>query len=101
MNKKWIYATILILILMIAIPSTYKVIHTHYGRLQKNTIKKIEEAAKDCYYNNSCVEEKITLAEIYEKTGLATMSNPITKKVYNEKSYVDVTNNFTFVEITE
>jgi len=101
MNRKWIYGTILLLILMIAIPSTYKVIHTHYERLRQNTTKKIIEAAKDCYYNNSCIEEKITLAEIYEKTGLPTMSNPITKKIYNEASYVDVSDNFSFNEITE
>ena len=68
MNRKWMYGTTLLLILMIAIPSTYKVIHTHYERLRLNTTKKIIEAAKDCYYNNSCIEEKIKLSEIYEKT---------------------------------
>lgn len=99
MNRKWIYTTILLLILLIAVPSTYKVFHTHNERMRMNTIKKIEEAAEDCYYNDSCIEEKITLAEIYEKTGLQTMSNPITKKVYNEASYVDVQNNFKFIEV--
>ena len=99
MNKKCIYITILLLIGLIAIPSTYKVVHTHNERLVKNTTKKIEEAAKNCYYNNSCIEEKITLAEIYEKTGLQPMSNPLTKKIYSENSYVDVTSNFTFIEV--
>lgn len=99
MNKKWIYTTTLLLILIIAVPSTYKVIDRHNKRMLENGIKKIEEAAKNCYYNNSCIEEKITLAEIYEKTGLQTMSNPITKKVYSEESYVDVNNNFQFIEV--
>ena len=99
MNKKWLYTTTLLLILILAIPSTYKVIHRHNERMLKTVTKKIEETAKNCYYNNSCVEEKITLSEIYEKTGLPTMSNPMTKKVYNEKSYVDVKNNFQFIEV--
>lgn len=99
MNKKWIYTTTLLLILLIAIPSTYKVIHRHNERMLRNVTKKIEETAKDCYYNNSCIEDKIPLGEIYEKTGLQTMSNPITKKVYSENSYVDVNNNFQFIEV--
>ncbi len=99
MNKKWIYTTTLLLILLIAIPSTYKVVHRHNERMLRNVTKKIEETAKDCYYNNSCIEDKITLGEIYEKTGLQTMSNPITKKVYSEESYVDVNNNFQFIEV--
>ncbi len=98
-NKIIIYATALILVLLIAIPSTYKVVKKHNDRLLKNTIQKIEETAKDCYYNNSCVEERITLTELYEKTGLTTMSNPITKKIYNEESYVSVQDNFKFIEV--
>ncbi len=97
-NRTVIYVTILIIIALIVIPSTYKVIKKHNNRLLENTTKKIIEAARDCYYNNSCVEDKITLKEIYEKTGLKTMSNPITKKIYSEESYVDVINDFTFIE---
>lgn len=65
----------------------------------ENTIKKIEETAKDCYYNNSCVEDRIPLSELYEKTGLTQQNNPITKKVYNESSYVSVKDNFLFIEV--
>ncbi len=97
-NKILIYATMLIIILTIAIPSTYKVIKKHNDRMLTYTTKKIIEAAKDCYYNESCVENEITLKEIYEKTSLNTMSNPITKKIYSEESYVDVERNFTFIE---
>lgn len=97
-NKIIIYATILIIILLIAIPSTYKVIQKHNDRLLKNTIQKITEKAKDCYYNKSCVEDQITLKELYDKTGLTPMSNPLTKKLYNETSYVSVKDNFTFIE---
>ena len=98
-NKTIVYVTILILMAIISIPSTYKVIKKRNDRMLTNTTKKIIEAAKDCYYNESCVEDKITLKEIYEKTSLNTMSNPITKKIYNEDSYVDVESNFEFIEV--
>ena len=96
-NKICIYATILIVIAIIAIPSTVKVVKKHNDRLLENTINKIIETAKDCYYNNSCVEENITLAELYEKTSLPLMNNPISKKIYNDQSYVSVSENFKFI----
>lgn len=99
-NKLWIYFTIVVIVLLIAIPSTYKVITKHNERMLKNTTQKIIEAAKDCYYNNSCVNNEITLEELYEKTGLSIMNNPVTKKIYNEKSYVSVKENFRFVEVS-
>lgn len=98
-NKIWIYMTSLIVVLLIGIPSTYKVIKKHNERMLKNTTQKIVEAAKDCYYNDSCVTEEITLEEIYEKTGLPEMYNPVTKKIYNEKSYVSVKEDFKFIEV--
>lgn len=97
-NKIWVYLTILIVFLIIAIPTTYKVVKKHNERLLKNTIGNIVNAAKDCYYNNSCVDSNITLKELYEKTSLNPISNPLTKKIYNENSYVRVSD-FTFVEI--
>ncbi len=100
-NKIWIYSTILIVLILIALPSTYKVIRIHKDRLLKNTIQRITEAAKDCYYNNSCVGNEITLEELYEKTGLIEMNNPITKKKYNKNSYVLVNEDFKFIEKNE
>ncbi len=98
-NKICIYGTILIIIVMIAVPSTYKVIKRHQNRLLENTVQKIIESAKDCYYNNSCIEDHITLKELYEKTDLPVMNNPITKKIYNEESYVSVSDGFQFKEM--
>lgn len=98
-NRICIYVTCLIVVLLIAIPSTYKVVKKHNERLLKNTTQKIVDAAKDCYYNNSCVNNEITLEELYEKVGLTKMYDPITKRIYNEKSYVNVEENFKFVEV--
>lgn len=100
-NKIWIYGTILCCILIIAIPSTYKVINRHNERMFKNTIGVIIGAAKDCYYNESCVNKNITLKELYEKTNLIPVSNPLTKKIYNENSYVSVEQDFKFIEVEE
>lgn len=97
-NRIWGYITCLIIILIIAIPSTYKVITKHNERLLKNTIQKIVDTARDCYYNSSCVDDKITLKELYEKMSLTPIYNPITKKIYNEESYVSVKEDFKFVE---
>lgn len=97
-NKIWVYATVLLVGLLIGVPSTYKVITKHNERMLKNTTQKIVEAAKDCYYNNSCVGDEITLEELYEKTGLAGMYNPVTKKIYSEQSYISVKENFKFIE---
>ena len=97
-NKVIIYSTILITIFLIFVPSVYKTIKQHNDRLLAVTTKKIIETAKSCYYNESCIEEKITLNELYEKTELKELINPLTKKVYNSESYVDVKDNFAFVE---
>lgn len=99
-NRVWIYSTVVIIALLIAVPSTYKVVTKHNERMLKNTLQKIVETAKDCYYNNSCVNEEITLEELYEKTGLTEMYNPVTKKIYNEKSYVSVKEDFKFIEVS-
>lgn len=97
-NKIILYITLLLLVFMITVPSILKTIDKHNRRLEEVAEKEIIEAAKDCYYNESCVGDTILLSELYEKTDLKEMINPISKKVYNSESYVDVKNNFTFIE---
>lgn len=98
-NKIIIYVTVLIIILLITIPSILLIMNNHNSKLLESTEKKIIETAKNCYYSESCVEEYITLSELNDKMGLELLANPITKKVYNKDSYVDVKNNFSFIEI--
>lgn len=97
-NKTIIYITLIILISIIVIASFLKVGKIHDERMLEVTTKKIVDSAKKCYYNNSCINDKITLQELYEKMGLQVQTNPITKQVYNENSYVLVSENFKFVE---
>ncbi len=98
-NKIIIYVTVLIVILLITIPSILLIMNNHNSKMLESTEKKIIETAKNCYYSESCIEEHITLNELNDKMGLELPANPITKKVYNKDSYVDVKNNFSFTEI--
>ncbi len=97
-NKIIIYVTLLLILLLISIPSVLKAINKHNDRLENVAIKKIIATAKKCYYNESCVDEKITLSELYEKMDLEEVINPITKSVYSPESYVSVKDNFKFTE---
>ena len=97
-NKIIIYVSCLIIIFMITIPSVLKTIDKHNERLEEVAVRKIIDAAKDCYYNDSCVGSTIMLSELYEKMDLEEVTNPRTKKMYDLSSYVDVKNGFVFVE---
>ena len=99
-SKFVINVTIIGIVLIILIPTVYKIVVEHNDRLLKVTTKRIEEAAKNCKLDEKCTNDKITLKELYDKKYLKKESNPITKKYYNEESYVKVNkNNYKFVEI--
>ncbi len=98
-NRIIIYLTIILVMGAILLSSGYKVYQIHNERVKLVTEKLIIDTAKKCYYNASCVEDNITLEELYNKMGLANQTNPLTKKVYNPKSYVSIKDNFNFVEI--
>lgn len=98
-NKTIVIGSIIIILLIIGIPTTYKVIKNHQNNLLKSTESKIVEAAKKCYFEEKCTEEKIYLKDLYTLEYLEKISNPITKEYYNEDSYVERKENiFKFVE---
>ena len=92
-NKIIIISSIIVIILIIGIPTTYKVIKNHNQNLYKVVEDKIIEKAKECYYAEKCLDEKITLKELYDNKYLDKVSDPITKEYYNDKSYVERKNN--------
>ena len=99
-NKTIIYITIIALVLIISIPTIYTIVKKHNDRLTAVTHKRIEEAAKECYLKNICVDEKITLKQLYENKYLEKESNPITKEYYNEESFVQRKDKtFDFIEV--
>lgn len=99
-NKITIIGSIIVIILIIFIPTTYQVVKKYQNNLYKVTNEKIIEAAKKCYFDDVCLEDVITLKFLYENNYLEKVSNPISKEYYNELSYVKrVDNKFSFVII--
>jgi len=87
-NKVIIYITIIAIILIIGCPTVYKVIKNHKEKLIMITEKRIIEAAQKCWNEDNCVEEEISLKELYENNYLEKEADPITKKYYNENSKI-------------
>ena len=99
-NKITVIGSIIVIILIISIPTIYKVVDMHQKNLYRVVEEKIIEKAKECYYTNVCKGPNITLEELYQNNYLEEMSNPVTKEVYNKNSYVKVEGN-TFAFIVE
>ena len=86
-NKIIIISSIVILLLIIA--TTIKIIKDHNDKLIDVVEKEIKSAAIQCYYESKC-NEKITLRELYQLKYLEDeVSDPITKEIYNQESYVE------------
>lgn len=87
-NKVLIYTTIVALILIIGIPTIYKVVKNHNETLYKISEKRIIEAAKKCWNEEKCTKDTITLKELYNLEYLEKEANPVTKKYYSESSKI-------------
>ena len=99
-SKITVIGSIIVIILIISIPTIYKVVNMHQKNLYRVVEEKIIESAKKCYYENVCEGPNITLELLYEKNYLEEVSNPVTKEVYNKDSYVKVEGNtFAFVVV--
>ena len=99
-NKFIINATIIAIVLIILIPTVYTIIKKHNDRLLTVSHKRIQEAARDCYLDGICLEEKIILQQLYDNNYLEKESNPLTKEYYNENSYVlKNKNKYKFIEV--
>ena len=98
-NKITIKMTIVIILLIIFIPTICKVIDNHYNNLYKVVNQKVIEAAKKCYYEEKCLNNKITLKELYDLEYLDIVSDPVSKENYNVEYYVEISNNeFKFIK---
>lgn len=87
-NKITIIGSIIAIILIISIPTIYKVVKNHNNNLISVVEDKIIEAAKQCYFEEKCNDNKIYLKDLYSLEYLEKVSNPITKEYYNDNSYV-------------
>lgn len=79
-------------LLIIFIPTTYKVIKNHQDKLYAVVEKEIVEAAEKCWNANECQNNEITLKELYDLKYLEKQIDPISKKVYDENSKIIKTN---------
>ena len=96
-NRIITVSSVIIILLLIVIPTAYKVVKNHYNHLYRVVESKIVEAAKKCYFDDMC-EEHITLNELYNLKLLDKMSDPISKEYFNPNSYVEVKDNdFKFI----
>lgn len=100
-NKIIVYITLIFVLLVIGIPTFYKVTNLHQDNLIKVTDKKIIEAAKKCYYEGKCLDTRITLESLYTNNYLTDdVIDPISKVVYSKNSYVlNEKDEFTFFPI--
>lgn len=99
-NKITIIGSIIAILLIISVPTIYKVYKNHVDNLYEVVEEKIIGAAKKCFYDEKCNREKILLKELYELNYLEKVNNPVTKEYYNENSYVSRKNiDFKFVVV--
>lgn len=87
-NKVIIYTTIIAIILIIGIPTIYKVVKNHHTKLYTISEKRIIEAAKKCWNEDKCKNDTITLKDLYDLKYLEKEANPVTKKYYAESSKI-------------
>ena len=91
-NKIIIFSSIVGIVLIVLCPTIYKVVKNHEDNLYDVVNKKVIEAAITCKNTGKCPNEKVTLKELYDNDLIEFVSDPISKKIYNENSYVISTN---------
>ena len=92
-NKRIIIClTLIALIFIILIPTIYKLITDYHQDSYLVVEKKATEAAQKCWNDQVCLNESVTLKELYNNGYLETLVNPISKKIYDENSTIKKSN---------
>ena len=91
-NKLFFNIMLIAIVLIIGVPTVYKIIKEHQDVKYIVNEKQIIQAAENCYFKKDCSLNQITLKELYEKEYLKDkIIDPKTKEEYNELSYVIIT----------
>ena len=94
MNKRYlILLALAILFVIVAIPTTYKIIKNYNKKSYLVVEKKITEAAKKCFNEEKCTGDKTTLKELYDNKYLDVVVNPVTKKMYDDNLEIKKSDN--------
>lgn len=91
-KKTLIFVTIISCILVIMVPTIYKVLTDHRNKLYSSVEKEIKEAAEKCWNEEKCEKDIITLKELYLLNYIDKQIDPISKKVYQEDSSIKKVN---------
>lgn len=92
LSKKTLgFVTIISCLLIIMLPTIYKVFINHKNKLYIVVEKEIIEAAEKCWAENKCLTNVITLKELYDLNYLEKQIDPMTKKVYENDSTIKKT----------
>ncbi len=94
MNKKVIILTIFIILGMITFPTIYKIYDNHNKHLIEVVEKEFLYHAKECFNKNICQNKIVYLKDLYNNNYIEEkLTNPLTKKYYQEDSYVNLETN--------
>lgn len=92
-NNKIITYTFFVILGMIIVPTIYKIYTNHNHNLIKVVEEEFKYQAKICYKENKC-HSKVYLKDLYDNKYLEEkLTNPLTKKYYEEDSYIDFETN--------
>lgn len=91
-NRIWVLGTLILLVLLVAIPSIIKVYNKHRVKLYNSVIDNAKYQALKCYHEDNC-GDVITLKELYDLKYMDSLVNPLTKEIYDENTTFTIKNN--------
>ena len=91
-NKRVIIFTIVVVLIILIVPTAFKIYKEHNDKLIMVVEKEFLYQAEKCFKENNC-SEMIYLSDLYEKEYIEEkLFNPINKKYYSLDSYVNLKN---------
>ncbi len=90
--KNVLYLTAMVIVLVIFVPTIYKIVNNSRNKQALANEKLIIEKAKKCIYEGKCKSNTITLKDLYDLNYIREkIVNPFDKTIYSEESYVVIT----------
>lgn len=91
-NKFILSISVIACLILIGVPTGYKVLKSSNSKKEKVSEQYIIEQAEKCFYDDVCKSDRITLKELYDNKYITKKQiNPISKEYYSEDCYVIIT----------